>query len=310
MTSPTYLIAGGTGFIGKHFIRQLPAGSNVVLLSRSVEKAKTVFRSIETSATLAGVHTWDPEQHLLPDVALQNASVLVNFAGESLAQGRWTKSKKQRILRSRVQGTRTLVNALNKVDHNVGTFVSISAVGYYGFHGDQELTEQSPAGGDFLADVVKQWEEELAAVPDSVRTIVPRLGVVLGSDGGALPQMALPFRFFAGGKIASGKQWVPWVHIQDCIQALQFLIDTESCEGVYNITSPLPCTNLELTKAISQALHRPALLPVPGPLLRLALGEFAAVLIQSQRVVPARLQETPEFDFRFHNIKDAMADLL
>ena len=310
MAQSTYLIAGGTGFVGKHLIKALPVGSQVILLSRNPQQATAVFKQLETHAELLDSHFWHPAESLPPAAAFEQANTLINLAGESVAKGRWTKAKRQRIYNSRILGTRHLVEALNQYDHQLTTFVSTSAVGFYGFCGEQILDEASPAGTDFLATVVQQWESELQALQTDVRQLVPRFGVVLGPDGGAFPQMVMPFRLFAGGRIASGNQWVPWIHIRDCIDAILNLMQNQDCEGVYNLTAPQPCTNLHLTKAIGTALHRPTCLPMPAPLLYLAIGQFAQVLINSQLVVPHKLVHETPFEFSFGDIQSAIADIL
>ncbi|MBT4695013.1 MAG: TIGR01777 family protein, partial [Planctomycetaceae bacterium] len=242
--------------------------------------------------------------------AFDTIDTLVNFSGESVAVGRWTESKKRRIYDSRVKGTQNLTNFLLHGHHNIKTFMSCSAVGYYGFPGDDELTELSAAGSDFLSTVVQAWEAPLTELEHTdIRVITPRLGVPLGLRGGAFPQMIRPFRMFVGGRIGSGKQWVPWIHIGDCIAVLTFLLDDTSCSGIYNVVAPQSATNNQLTRAIAKATNRPALFPVPAFMLGIILGGFAKVLLESQRVIPQRLNEA-SFKFTYSNIEAAVSNLL
>jgi len=305
-----YLISGATGFIGTNFLRQLTGDDQFRVLSRAPANAAKHCKSIDSPAEFLGVVRWEPTDDVLPPQAFDTIDTLVNFSGESVAKGRWTTSKKQRIYDSRVKGTQNLTNFLLRGDHNIKTFMSCSAVGYYGFPGDDELTELSAPGSDFLSTVVQAWEAPLTDLEHTdIRVITPRLGVPLGLDGGAFPQMIRPFRMFVGGRIGSGKQWVPWIHVNDCIAALIFLINDKSCSGIYNVVAPQSTTNVLLTAAIAKSLKRPAFFPVPAIILGVLLGGFAEVLLESQKVIPQRLLDA-SFKFTHSTIETAVSNLL
>ena len=305
-----YLIVGATGFLGSHFIRSLDNHDHFWITSRSADSATKRIQSLGHAAHFDGVLEWDPCSGPPPDSAFDGIDTLVNFAGESVAKGRWTKNKKRRIRESRVLATTHLVQGLLTANHSVQTYLSISAVGYYGFPGDVDLPESSEPGTDFLSRVVIDWEAPLTQLKDdAIRVLTARVGVVLGRTEGALPQMLLPFRLFIGGRLGNGQQWVPWIHADDCIDAFRFLIDSEQLEGVFNITGPTPATNKQLTRAIASALNRPAIIPMPGPVLRLIIGEFARVLLESQKAIPERLLEAG-FRFQYPTLGDAIGNLL
>src|SRR6266852_665727 len=241
------------------------------------------------------------------------ADAVVNLAGASIADGRWTTQRKELLRSSRIDTTRTLVGALAKMNARPSVLVSASAIGYYGDRGGETLTEESKPGADFLAGLAQQWEAEaLKADALGIRVVLARFGIILAREGGALPKMMLPFKIGAGGKLGSGEQWMSWVTLEDVVRILRFAIENASLRGAgnvapvrgaINIVSPQPLQNTEFTKALAKALHRPALFPAPAFALRLALGEMAdALLLSSQRVVPKRLEQA---GFRF-----AHADLI
>lgn len=242
----------------------------------------------------------------LPDPFPQ-CDAVVHLAGEPVAQ-RWTKAARQRIRDSRVQGTRSLVEALRASPPAV--LISASAVGYYGSRGNNILTEDATPGSDFLAKVAVRWEKEaFAAEAFGVRVVVLRIGVVLGPGGGALKKMLLPFRLGVGGRLGSGKQWMSWIHIDDLISLIEFAIATPTVSGPLNAAAPAPVTNAEFTRELARALHRPAFLPVPALALKLIFGEMSQVLLGSQRVLPeATLQAG--FDFRYSDLGAALAAAL
>tara|TARA_B110000438_G_C15692383_1_gene597359 strand:+ start:166 stop:1104 length:939 start_codon:yes stop_codon:yes gene_type:complete len=305
-----FLISGATGFVGTNFLLNLTSEDQFRVLSRNPSSAAKHCKSLDCDADFLGAVEWEPTDSDLPPQAFDAIDTLVNFSGESVATGRWTETKKKRIYDSRVSGTQNLTNFLLHGSHNINTFLSCSAVGYYGFPGDDELTELSGPGSDFLSTVVQAWEDPLTELEHTdIRVITTRLGVPLGLDGGAFPQMVRPFRMFLGGRIGSGTQWVPWIHINDCIAAIAFLINNPSCSGIYNIVAPQSCTNKQLTASIANLMHRPAMFPVPAFMLRILLGGFAEVLLESQRVVPQRLTEA-SFEFTYSTIELAVSNLL
>ncbi len=237
------------------------------------------------------------------------AYAIVNLAGENIAEGRWTAERKRRIRQSRLNAGRAVVEAVQKAKQKPSVVVQASGVGYYGPRGDEEITEDFSPGSDFLGKLALKWEYSTAPVEDwGVRRVVIRTGVVLSLEGGALPRLLLPFRFFVGGPLGDGRQWVPWIHITDEVRAIRFLMEKEDARGPYNLTAPNPVTNRELVRVLGQVLRRPAWFPVPAPVLRLLLGEMSAVLLTGQRALPRRLLETG-FAFRFPDIRSALQNL-
>lgn len=297
------VVTGGSGLIGGHLTRSLAAdGHEVVVLSRSPEKVA----GLPPGARAEG---WDGRTargwgHLAAGAAL------VHLAGEGIASGRWTEARKRRILSSRVDSSRAVVEAVASAGERPLAFLQASAVGYYGPHGDEELGEDGPAGSGFLAEVCRAWEAASAPVEElGVRRPVLRTGVVLAREGGALPKMALPFRLFAGGPVGSGRQWLPWIHVADEVGAIRFLLDHPTATGPFNLTAPNPETNRRFARALGRALGRPSLLPTPAFALRLAFGEMAEALLTGQRALPRRL-EGLGYLFRFPTAEAALSDLL
>jgi len=216
----------------------------------------------------------------------------VNLAGASIADGRWTDSRKRLLRTSRVDATRALVAALGKMNAKPSVLISVSAIGFYGNRGDELLTETSTPGDGFLSDLAKDWEAEaLRAEMFGTRVVLPRFGIILAKHAGALPKMTLPFRLGVGGKLASGKQWMPWVALDDVVEIIKFVLSTRDVSGPINVVAPEPVRNVEFTRALADVLHRPALFSAPALALKVALGrEMAeALLLSSHRVVPASL---------------------
>ena len=236
---------------------------------------------------------------------------MINLAGESIAEGRWTAAKKQRIVDSRVLATRSLATAIGRAAHPPAVFVSGSAVGYYGPLGDEVVTEDRKAGGDFLAHVCVQWEDEAMRIdPARTRVACIRTGLVLERDGGALPQMLLPFRFGAGGPVGSGRQYWPWIHRRDWVDLVRFVIQTSGASGAVNATAPNPVTNAQFATALGRVMHRPAFMPAPAFALKLLLGEMAdALLLSGQRAVPAKAEKLG-FTFTHTNVEEALRSIL
>ena len=238
--------------------------------------------------------------------ALAGANAVIHLAGEPVAQ-RWTASAREKIMRSRVEGTRALVAAMSAQPPQV--LISASAVGYYGSRGDEILTESAPPADDFLGRVAAAWEEAAqAAEPLGVRVARLRIGVVLGRGGGALARMLLPFRLGVGGRLGSGQQWMSWIHIDDLLALIAFLLKESTVRGVFNATSPFPVTNREFTRALAEAVHRPAIFPVPVFALKLMFGEMSEVLLASQRAIPDAAQRAG-FVFQHPDIFAALAQI-
>jgi len=274
-------ITGASGFIGRAVAENLRSSGHIV-----------------RAVSLRGA--------LQPDT-LADVNVVVHLAGEPVAQ-RWTAAARDRILRSRVEGTRALVAAMRGQAPQV--LISASAVGYYGSRGDEVLTESAPPADDFLGRVASAWEEEAqAAEPLGVRVARLRIGVVLGPNGGALARMLPPFRLGVGGRLGTGHQWMSWIHIHDLVALIAFLMKESTVRGAFNATSPFPVTNREFTRALAEAVHRPAILPVPAFALRWIFGEMSEVLLASQRALPDAAQRAG-FVFQHPDIFAALAELV
>lgn len=300
----TVLIAGATGFIGTYLVRFLP---HVRVLTRDANAARSTLNKYGLVAS-EGIAQWAPDNSSLDASVLDGVDAVINLAGVSVADGRWTKARKRSILQSRLDATNTLISALSSTQHRVQSLISASAVGYYGSCGNQFLTEDTAPGTDFLADVCKKWED--AAHPDiadTVRVVTPRIGIVLGPDGGALPKMAFPFKLFVGGKLGNGKHWMPWIHIDDLVGLFNHLLGS-SISGPVNATAPNPVTNADFTRQLAGALKRPALFPVPRFMLRLLVGEFTDALFASQRTDATRAV-SDGYVFGFPDLKSALHDL-
>ncbi len=292
------LVTGATGFIGRALLREI---AEPVVLSRDPFRAKRQLgRDLH-------VYAWDAMLQPPPAEAFDKVVAVFHLAGEPVAGGRWTAERMQRIRESRVLSTLRLVEALARLSERPRVLVSASAVGYYGDRGDTELDEAAQPGSDFLAEVCQAWEETAARARDAgIRVVCLRIGVVLGPGGGALAKMLLPFRMGLGGRLASGRQWMPWIHLEDVVGLFRHAAMHSEIDGPMNAVSPQPVTNREFTRTLARVLRRPAILPVPGPMLRLALGGFADVLLCSQRVIPKVAQETG-YTFRYPNLQEALA---
>lgn len=294
------LLTGATGFIGRHLVDHLLAsGHSVNYLARQ--------RSPQFD-TRAAFHHWDrQEEPRLESVPRLDA--VFHLAGEPVSQ-RWTADVKKRIMESRVDGTRKLVSAIGKLKHKPSVLVSTSAVGFYGDRGDQVLTEASDAGAGFLADVCKGWEREATRAGEfGLRVALLRVATVLGKDGGALKPMLLPFKLGIGGRFGNGKQWMPWVHLDDLVALYVFASENASAEGPLNASAPELVTNEQFTRTLGKVLGRPTLIPAPRFALRAALGELADFVLSSERVVPERT-ERAGFTFRFGKLEPALRALL
>lgn len=293
------LVSGSHGLVGQTLIQSLLNRGDAV--SRLVRKAPSGSTDIE----------WHPNQGQIDAAKLGGFDAVVHLAGESIASGRWTPEKKQRIRDSRIKGTQLLSGALTSASPPPSVFVCASAIGFYGDRGDEVLTEQSAPGNDFLAHVCKQWEESAEpAAEKGIRLVKARLGIVLDRDGGALAKMLPPFRMGIGGRIGDGKQWMSWIALADVVRALEFVIDKQNLSGAVNFVAPNPVTNTTFTSALGNFLGRPTFFPVPAFGARLAFGEMAdALLLSSQRVEPKRLSESG-FTFNYANLNDALSVIL
>jgi uncharacterized protein len=280
------LVTGSSGLVGTALVSALARdGHTVCRLVRPQSAGGEAARE-------GFVVAWNPATGELGGAGA-GADAVVNLAGASIADGRWTAERKKLLRTSRIDTTRALVGALAKMNARPSVLVSASAIGYYGDRGDETLTEESEPGADFLAGLAQEWEAEaLKAESLGIRVVLARFGIILAREGGALPKMMLPFKIGVGGKLGSGQQWMSWVTLEDVIGILRFSIENAPVRGAINIVSPQPLQNAEFTKVLAKAMRRPALFPAPTFALRLALGEMAdALLLSSQRVAPQVLEK-------------------
>jgi uncharacterized protein len=296
------LITGGTGFVGTQLTSRLIKDNHeVTILSRSAKRSGEIPREI---SYLQG----DPTQKGSWQEAIKNHDAAINLAGASIF-AKWTEEHKKAIRESRVSITRNIVEGIPSHPQKQFAFFSTSAVGYYGFCGDEELTEESPHGDDYLARIASEWEgEALKAKEKGARVVITRFGIVMGEKGGALGQMIPLFKKFIGGPIGSGRQWFSWVHIKDLAEAFTFLLKHPEISGPVNVCSPNPVRNKDLAKALGRALHRPSFMPAPGFMIKLVLGEFGSVILEGQRVIPKRLLDSG-FAFQYPEIDKALQEI-
>ena len=301
------VVAGGTGFLGAPLCEAWAEdGHDVRVLTRSLPSGQSQHDSGTGVPGITRVG-WKPDGTAgVIGSAIDGASAVINLAGESVADGRWTAARKQALRNSRLLPTRSLAAAIGASASPPPVFISGSAVGYYGDSHDAPVNEWSPPGHGFLADLCVAWEAEAQrAARDRVRVVLLRTGIALERSGGALPKMTLPFRFFVGGRLGSGRQFVSWIHRRDWIEMVRWVVETPSISGPVNAAAPHPVTNAQLARAIGHALRRPALLPAPAFALRIAVGGMADSLLTGQRVVPARAQQAG-FHFRYPEIEIAL----
>lgn len=297
-------ITGGSGFVGKALCRSLmDAGHGVTVLSRSARSAGSLPQGV-------GNTIGDPSQPGPWQDEAVHYQGFINLAGASIF-GRWNAKYKDLLRSSRIQTTKHLVEAMaRRESEEPAVLISASAVGYYGFCGDAELSEDSPPGGDFLAKLCVDWEAEaLEAREIGARVVLTRFGIVLGSGGGALGQMLPLFRKGLGGRLGSGKQWFSWIHQADLVRGLLHCLENKDLTGPVNCAAPQPVTNQELTQTLAKVLGKPAFLPAPKLAVKLMLGEFGSVLLEGQRVLPKKLLQAG-FGFNFAQLANALEDLL
>jgi uncharacterized protein (TIGR01777 family) len=293
------LISGSHGLVGKALSSELlKGGHEIVSLVRQKSEGASEIE-------------WHPNQGSIDSERLSGFDTVIHLAGESIASGRWTDDKKRRIRESRVSGTTLLSQALARSSKPPTTFISASAIGYYGDRGDELLNEKSPSGNDFLSEVCVAWERATAeAEAKGIRTVHTRFGIILDQGGGALAKMLTPFRMGVGGKIGDGKQWMSWIALADVINGLKFVIENNAVTGPVNFVAPNPATNGEFTKTLGDALGRPTLFPMPAFIARLAFGEMAdALLLSSAKVEPKCLRESG-YRFEFEQLQTALEAIL
>ncbi len=291
------LITGASGLIGKALQKSFAEkGYEMLLASRSEAKDD---QHIQWNAE-TGFADEDLER-------LEGLDAVVHLAGEGIAGLRWTEDKKKAIRDSRVFGTRTMIEAFARLEKKPKMFIAGSAIGFYGDRGDEELTEASPAGTTFLADVCKEWDAESRRAEDlGIRTVLLRTGIVLSKDGGALATMLTPFKFGVGGVVGTGKQWMSWISLDDVVGVINYALENENVRGAVNNVAPNPVTNEEFTKTLGEVLYRPTFLPLPEFAVNLVFGEMGdALLIDSTKVVPRRLKDAG-YKFKFTDLKKAL----
>ena len=282
MSGRRVTVTGATGLLGPRLVRELQgAGWEVTVLSRDPDRARSQLPGVEAFA-------WNLNSEAAPVAALEGRDGVVHLAGEPVAQ-RWSERAKKAIRESRVLGTEHLLAGLRDSEQRPAVLVSSSAIGYYGPHGAEPIDEEAPAGNDFLAEICVAWEQAAERAGElGMRVVRVRTGVVLDGKGGALEKMLPPFKLGVGGPVAGGRQYIPWVHAEDVVGIMRAALEDERWNGPANATAPVPVTNREFSKALGRALHRPALLPVPGAALEVLYGEMAEIVTTGARVVPAK----------------------
>jgi uncharacterized protein (TIGR01777 family) len=304
------VIAGGGGFLGSPLAwAWAEEGHDVRVLTRGLAAGQAQHESGTGRPGITRVG-WEPDGgagQLARE--FDGASAVINLAGTSIAGARWSAARKKSIRDSRIRATQSLVAAFAEAPSSTATFISASGVGYYGDRGSEVLTETSTPGTDFLAQLCTEWEAEARrAEQRGVRVVLLRTGIVLEKGGGALPQMMRPFRFFVGGPLAGGRQYLSWIHRHDWAEMVRWIVETPQITDAVNVTAPHPVTNAEFSRALARALRRPSLAPVPAVALKVVLGEMASALLASQRALPVRAQSAgyhfryPEIDIAFRGI--------
>ncbi len=293
------LITGGSGFIGQRLCAKLDAaGHQLLVVSRNPDRAR---ESLPSGADVRAT---------VEDFADAAPEAVINLAGEPIAEGRWTEAKKRRIIDSRVDTTRAVVELCGALESPPKVLVSASALGYYGDQGDADVTEETEPHDEFLHRICEQWESEARkGEAHGVRVAIPRIGLVLDAGGGMLKKMAPAFKFGLGGRLGDGQQYMPWIHREDMVRILEFLLFRDDCDGAFNASAPNPVTNAEFTKTLASHLSRPALIPAPKIALKIALGEMSHMLLTGAKMLPARLEKAG-FEFRYPTLDDALEKIL
>lgn len=294
-------IIGGSGLIGKNIARSF-LEDEIFIFSRK----KTLPAGLEKFSHIKLISSDKPNAK-----DLEGMDVIINLAGEPILGGRWSEVTKERIRSSRVDNTKQLVEELSKLQKKPSLLIQGSAIGYYGMYdsGKPLFTEKSEAGNDFLAKLCLDWEKEgLRAKEHGIPTAIIRIGIVLSSEGGALQQMLLPFKMFVGGPLGNGKQFMSWIHITDLVEAIRLIIQRKE-EGVFNLTSPNPCSNKDFSLVLGKVLHRPAIFPVPSFSVSVLYGDGAEVVLKGQNVIPERLIAA-KYQFHFSDLTKALENLL
>lgn len=296
------VVTGATGFVGQVVVQQLlAAGDEVIVLTRNVAKAAI------TLGSSCRYYQWEDDDTLPPLEALEGADGIINLMGETISK-RWDEQQKKKIYNSRINGTRKLVEAIEKLKVKPKVLVSTSAVGIYGNRGPEEINESSSLADDFLAKVCKDWENEANKAKNyGLRVVMLRLGIVLGRKGGALPKMLPIFKLGLGGPLGSGNQYMSWIHVRDVASMFVEALKNNELKGVLNGTSPYPATNSEFTKLLGKILGRPAFMPVPAFAVKLIAGEMSQLLLEGQKVLPVKFKEA-KFRYRYATLEMALKE--
>ncbi len=297
------LIAGGTGLIGSALTHSfIQNNDQITLISRTPDRINSGLNAIP----------WDIDRI---SQEIESMDIVINLAGASIAGSsplsmRWTNQRKSLIRSSRIQSGKIILKAIQKSTHKPEVLIQASAIGYYGSRGNQPANENTPHGVDFLADVCQGWEESTSGVEElGVRRIISRLGLVLSREGGLLPLLSLPYKFYLGGPLGKGQQSMSWIHIEDVVRSYHYFINERSTQGVYNLTAPIPVNNKAFSSSLGRSLNRPSWLAIPAGAVNLLLGEASTLAIDGREVLPQRLLESG-FEFLFKNIDSALDDLI
>lgn len=298
------LIFGGTGFIGRNLTEELLTnGYQVYVVTRNSQKATNQL------GNKIQVIEWDNSSPLSSIYKLDQIDVVINLAGVSIGNRRWTNSVKEEIVASRIRITEAIVTSINDGTIQPKVLINASAVGYYGLRADEEITESDEVGQDFLAQVCRDWENEAYKVQNNLtRVVTIRIGVVLGNEG-ALNRMALPFKFYIGGPLGKGNQWLSWIHIQDLTSMIRFIIEHQELAGPINAVAPDSVRMRDFSRTLGKVLNRPSWLPVPEILLKIALGQMSEMVLHGQRAMPKKILNT-NFIYRFPKLKAALENAL
>ena len=300
------LLIGATGFIGKPLVEKLVARNHeVYVFTRNDKKTRSLF------GDKVHIQQWKADDYIILQEYAHKVDVVINLAGENLSSKRWTGDQKRKILSSRVNIGKALSFALKQSEDKPYLLIQASAIGYYGYSEEKVFTERSPVGDGFLPMVAQQWEDSVRnIVEDNTRKIFIRSGVVLGREGGLLPQMLKTFRLFMGGHLGTGNQWLSWIHIDDATEAIVRLAETPGLGGPYNLTAPNPVTMKEFASTLGKVLNRPSWFPVPSFVLETVFGDMAReIMLQGQKVMPRKLQEIG-FEFQYNDLGSALTDLM
>ncbi|MEN6480717.1 MAG: TIGR01777 family oxidoreductase [Anaerolineaceae bacterium] len=298
-----YIITGGSGLIGRKLCELLVREGHIVYV---------LSRSPDTIAMPQGVTVikWDAKTGRGWGGLVENVDAIVNLAGENIGSGRWSAKKKEKILRSRLNASEAILDALKMSEKKPRLLIQASAVGYYGTNLEKAFTEKDVAGNDYLSQLALEWEQSTQPVEEfGVSRIVIRTGVVLSPRGGVLKQMVLPFKLFVGGSLGSGKQWISWIHEEDEVRAIYFLLQSENISGTFNLTSPNPVTNAEFERALAKTIHKPYWFPVPGFMIKALFGEMSMLVVDGQKVMPEALLKRG-FAFKYLELESALSDIL